>query len=379
VGSTSSAGAGGTDAWLIRTDSLGDTLWTETLGGAGEDYAHSVWETRDGGYVLGGYTSSYGAGDDDLWLLKTDASGNTLWAIALGGEMEDRAYSVQQTADGGYAVAGWTKSFGAGTRDAWLIKTDSLGDTAWAEALGGEMDDRAYSVRQTTDGGFILVGRTNSPGGGARDAWLVKTDCTGDTVWTRTFGGEAYDDGHSVQQTGDGGYVLAGQTFSYGAGGGDAWLIKTDSLGDSVWARTFGGAGYEDARSVRQTADGGYIVAGYTESFGAGEADVWLIKTDSLGNVGVEEGRQTLEARRWTLDIRPNPCAGLATVSLKPQAPSSKPQTLRVYDASGSLVLSRAYGVERQASSVVLDLGSMPSGVYTLRLGSATTRLVVQH
>ncbi|MBM3321940.1 T9SS type A sorting domain-containing protein [candidate division WOR-3 bacterium] len=331
-------------------------------------------QTLDGGYVIAGQACKYPA-DVDAWLIKTDSTGDAVWNRRFDAQGSDLQYAVEQTTDSGYILVGFTGP-SPGVCDAWLLKTDEYGDVVWTKTFGGAGDDLAYGVQQAGDGGYVAAGCLELPG--STDAWFIRTDSRGDTIWTRTYGGASYDVASSVQQTRDGGYIVAGYTPSQ-SGRQDAWLIKTDSFGDTLWTRTFGGENWDYAFAVQQTQDDGYILAGWTESFGAGGSDAWLIKTDSLGNVGVGEGRQTLDARRMTLDIRPNPCAGLATVSLKPQAPSSKPQTLRVYDASGSLVLSRASGVERQATSVVLDLRGQPSGVYTLRLGSVTTRLVVQH
>jgi len=181
-------------------------------------------------------------------------------------------------------VAGLTYSFGAGSGDAWLIKTDSVGNEKWSTTFGGSDWDWAWSVQQTSDGGYILAGRTYSFGAGSCDAWLIKTDSLGNEEWSRTFGGSDVEGAWSVHQTSDGGYILAGYTGSFGAGSSDAWLIKTDSLGNEEWSRTFGGSHFEHAYSVQQTSDRGYIMAGYTDSFGPGGFDAWLIKTDSLGN-----------------------------------------------------------------------------------------------
>jgi len=206
--------------------------WDKTFGGALMDGAYAVQQTADGGYVLAGSTSSYGAGGCDAWLIKTDASGNKLWDKTFGGVYDDEAYSVQQTADGGYVVAGYTLSYGAvHSTDAWLIKTDASGNKLWHKTFGGALMDGAYAVQQTADGGYVVAGWTSSYGAGGRDAWLIKTDASGNKVWDKTFGGPSRDEAWSVQRTADGGYVLAGWTYSYGVGSFDAWLIKTTSAG----------------------------------------------------------------------------------------------------------------------------------------------------
>jgi hypothetical protein len=279
AGRTHSFGAGDWDVWLIKTDENGNEQWNKTFGSAGVDWAQSVQQTTDGGYILAGITYSFGAGSADVWLIKTDENGNKGWDTTFGGSNEDWAYAVQQTSDGGYILTGRTHSFGAGSADVWLIKTDANGIKGWEKTFGGGSDDEANAAQQTSDGGYILAGRTHSFGAGVGDVWLIKTDANGNKAWDKTFGGSDYDIAYAVQQTSDGGYILAGYTSSFGAGVGDAWLIKTDANGNKVWDKTFGGSNNEVALAVKQTSDGGYILAGCTYS-----GDAWLIKTDVNGN-----------------------------------------------------------------------------------------------
>jgi hypothetical protein len=285
AGRTGSIGAGYEDGWLIKTDTDGNKVWERTFGGNDFDEANAVQQTSDGGYILAGWTESYGAGYADAWLIKTDGDGNKVWDRTFGGIGWDEADAVQQTSDGGYILAGWTESYGAGRSDFWLIKTDADGNKVWDRTFGGSDFDEANAVQQTSDGGYILAGWTQSygAGNGNADAWLIKTDTNGNKVWDRTFGGSSWDEADAVQQTSDGGYILAGYTLSYGAGNGDAWLIKTDTNGNKVWDKTFGGSDQEWARAVQLTSDGGYILAGWTQSYGAGGTDAWLIKTDADG------------------------------------------------------------------------------------------------
>ncbi len=166
-----------------------DTLWTKAFGGTNEDYGRSVQETSDGGYIIAGYTKSFGAGSYDVYLIKTDANGDTTWTKTYGGSNIDQGYSVEQTSDGGYIIAGNSKSFGAGLDDVYLIKTDANGDTTWTKTYGGSNIDQGYSVEQTSDGGYIIAGYTKSFGAGSYDVYLIKTDANGDTTWTKTYGG----------------------------------------------------------------------------------------------------------------------------------------------------------------------------------------------
>jgi hypothetical protein len=296
AGRTGSFGAGGIDFFLIKTDANGNVIWAKTYGGTIWDEAFSVQQTSDGGYIVAGYTNFFGAGSWDIFLIKTDANGNVQWAKTYGGTDLDVALSVQQTSDGGYIVAGGTWSFGAGGWDIFLIKTDANGNLQWAKTYGGTNDEYANSVQQTSDGGYIVAGYTRSFGAGGWDIFLIKTDANGNIQWAKTYGGTNDDVGWSVRQTSDGGYsveqisdrgyIVAGWTRSFGAGSADAFLIKTDANGNVQWAKTYGGTNNDGASSVRQTSDGGYIVAGYTVSFGAGVGDVFLIKTDANGNIG---------------------------------------------------------------------------------------------
>lgn len=272
------------DMLLVRTDKDGNELWTEILGEALEDeFGECVWQTADGGFIIVGHIGT-SAVDNDGLAIRTDASGNELWTMTYGGEDEDELFAVQQTTDGGFALAGVTKSSGAGSWDGWLIKTDANGKVVWSKTYGGSSRELFASVQQTADGGYILAGDTASSGPLSNNAWLVKTDASGNQLWDQVFGGDSLDFASSVQQTADGGYILAGETASSGAGNRDAWLIRTDAAGNDLWSKTFGGPESDSADSVQQTAFGGYILAGRTKSYGSGDNDVWLIKTDASGN-----------------------------------------------------------------------------------------------
>jgi len=278
AGYTGSFGAGGSDFWLIKTDSLGNWQWNKTYGGSGNDFAYSMVQTIDGGYALAGHTQSQGAGLSDFWLVKTDSLGNAQWSKTYGGASNDIAHSVTRTGDGGYAIAGRTQSFGAGGNDFWLIKTDSLGNTDWSKTYGGTGSDAARSVVQSVDGEYALLGDTQSSGAGGLDFWLIKTNSSGNVKWSKTYGGSVNDTPQSMVQTRDGGYALAGSTLSTGAGSSDFWLVKTDSLGNEQWNKTYGGTGTDYANSMIQTGDGGYALAGHTYSFAIGGSDLWLVK-----------------------------------------------------------------------------------------------------
>jgi len=285
AGCTESFGAGEYDFWLVKTDSAGNMQWNQTYGGTNDDRSVSVVQTDDGGYALAGYTWSFGAGDIDWWLVKIDANGNMQWNRTYGGTGRDAACFVAQTDDGGYALAGYTHSYGAGGYDFWLVKINATGDMEWNETYGGSHDELAHSTVQTDDGGYALAGQKWI--GGNWDFCLVKTDENGTMEWIKTYGGTSRDGGYSVSvvQTDDGGYALSGWTESFGAGGKDFCLVKTDENGTMEWIKTYGGTNDDLPYCIIQTNDGGYALSGWTESFGAGDGDGWLIKTDASGNM----------------------------------------------------------------------------------------------
>jgi hypothetical protein len=280
VGSTMSFGAGHRDVYLIKTDSLGDTLWTRAYGLMDLDEGYDVQQTSDSGYIVVGVVNPEDLLDNmDVYVIKTNAQGDSLWTRTYGGDTIDRGYSIQQTADGGYIMAGYTTSFDVGGGDVYLIKTDASGDTTWTKTYGGTNYDEGYAVQQTFDGGYIVVGRTNSFSENDRNIYIIKTDVDGDTLWTRIYGGVDEEEGWSVQQLPDSGYIIAGYTQSFGAGFADVYLLRTDVDGDTLWTQTWGGQWSDKGYSVQQTSDKGYIIAGYTYNF-TGGFDMYLIKTE---------------------------------------------------------------------------------------------------
>jgi hypothetical protein len=283
TGGVESFGAGNDeDVWLIKTNANGDTLWTNTFGSSSifSERGNSIDITSDSGYVIAGYRHSF---DIDLFLIKTNAIGDTLWSKTIGASpfSSEHAKSVQQTLDGGYVISGEIKG------NLGLIKCDSNGDTVWTKTYGDSLYDVGNSVQQTTDGGYIITGNRdvwggNNGGESGSKLWLIKTDANGDTLWTKTFGGSSPARGYSVQQTADNGYIITGsigsssiivlKSFS-GTDFGGIWLIKTDPTGDTLWTKIFG-VGGDKGYSVQQTTDGGYVITG----------TVGLIKTDVNGD-----------------------------------------------------------------------------------------------
>ena len=289
--------------------------WQKTLGGTSTEVAESIQQTIDGGYIVTGYTGSNN-GDvsgnhstQDAWVVKLDNTGSLSWQKALGGTAVEDSTSIQQTIDGGYILAGFTFSNDGdvsgnhGTQDAWIVKLDNLGAISWQKTLGGTAYDRASSVQQTTDGGYIVAGYTSSNDGdvsgnhGGGDVWVVKLTNLGAVSWQKTLGGTSEDAARSIKQTDDGGYIVAGYTGSNNGdvsgnhGYNDFWILKLDSVGTVSWQKALGGTNPDEAKSIEQTRDGGYIVAGYTNSVNGdvlgnhGLRDVWIVKLDILGGI----------------------------------------------------------------------------------------------
>lgn len=250
-------------------------LWSKQIGGFQDDYAYSIQPTLDNHYVIVGNTTSYGAGRSDVYLIKIDTNGNVIWEKTYGGANDDYGYAVKNARDGGYIIVGMTNSYGAGG-DLYLIKTDDQGNMVWQKFYGGTNTDYGRDLALVADG-YIITGMTTSFGIGAGDVWLIKTNNNGDTLWTKTFGGTETDCGNSVILTNDNCYTIAGFTNSF-ANNIDIYLIKTDAQGEVLWAQTYGTSVADIGNMVRQTADNGYIVVG-------GNGSVYVIKVDNSGNL----------------------------------------------------------------------------------------------
>jgi hypothetical protein len=277
AGQTDSYGAGYDDFWAVKTDANGDTLWTRTYGGSSTDDCRSVKQTSDGGYIFAGVNRSINH-VDCAWLVKTDANGDTLWTRIFP---EGSSFNVVlQTSDGGYVMGGNKPS---PNYNAWLVRTDSSGSQLWSHNYGGTEGESCESLQQTSDGGFIIGGITLSFGAGNQDYWLLKTDANGDSLWSHTYGTSGQEFGHSVVQTSDGGYAMMGTARGFG-GLQDFWLVRTDENGDSLWSRVYGGSVDDPGTWIEQTSDNGFILAGYTESYAMQYYNFWLIRTDENGD-----------------------------------------------------------------------------------------------
>ena len=353
-----------------------DSLWSYTYGGEVREYCYSIIQTADGGFALAGWTWSFGAGNYDFWLVRTDANGDSLWSRSFGGRSVEWCNSIIGTADGGFALSGYTWSFGAGGYDFWLVRTDENGDSLWSRTFGGRDWDNCYALIQVADGGFALAGITNSFGAGGYDFWLVRTDENGDSLWSRTFGG-GNDEWccYSLIQTADGGFALAGRTGSFGAGEEDFWLVRTDENGDSLWSRTFGGDARDACCSLIQTADGGFALAGGTDSFGVGFYDFWLVKTGPDPVSAPPEPFIPHPSSFILLEAFPNPFN--AVINLEYNIPSASSLVISVSDLTGKEIARLTEGVSpagHYRSS--WNAGELPSGTYFLRMEDGTCNSV---
>ncbi len=290
AGSTRSFGVVGQDAWVMRLDTAGESVWQYAFGGVGNESARAIWATADGGYVLAGSSSSGSAGGSDGWVWRLDAAGNIVWQAIYGGPAVDEFKAVVATADGGFAVAGETWSFGAALSDAWLLKLGSDGAVIWQKRYGDLLADGWLALQSAANGGVIAAGYTDSAGTGGQDAWVMQVDAAGEVVWQAAYGGVDTDRAEALLPLAGGGYLVTGVTESFGAGHEDAWVFRLDDQGQIVWQKTYGSSLAADAAKSITAAPlgalaGGALLAGYTFSFGAGAADAWLLQLDAEGAV----------------------------------------------------------------------------------------------
>ncbi|MFI5171102.1 MAG: T9SS type A sorting domain-containing protein [Chitinophagales bacterium] len=325
------------DYWIVKTDGIGFIQWENTIGGNRDDFLQSIEQTTDGGYILGGYSESGISGDktepnldedgssSDYWVLKLDALGAIEWQNTIGGNSIDKLRSVKQTSDGGYILGGESSSDLSGDKteediyggtDYWVIKLSSAGIIEWQNTIGGTAADYLTCIQQTIDGGFIVGGRSFSVAGfdktegnyGSDDYWVLKLNSVGNIIWQNTIGGNHYDHLHSIEQTSDGGFILGGTSTSNISGdktenvidldgsGYDYWVVKLNATGTIIWQNTIGGTDYDELQEIKQTFDGGYIIGGWSESEISGDKtednlglygddDYWIIKLNETGNI----------------------------------------------------------------------------------------------
>ncbi len=287
VGRSDTYSNGQSDAWVVRADAYGNIMWTKSYGGTEFDFGNMIRITSDGGFIIAGFTGSFGAGGNDGWLIKTDVLGNIQWQKTFGNSDLQEFEAVIQTSDGGYAALGI--NYGTGTQyyDFYLVKVDSLGNTEFERNIGSGGFEIGNSIQQTPDGGFILAGQSYSYGNEDGDYYIVKTDDQGIVQWYKNYAQRGVQEIHHIQNVPGGGYIIVGDADSLdnGLGNTDLWLMRTDDLGDTLWTKTIGGSKKDGGKTVENTTDGGFIIAGITRSFGLINPNYYLVKTDPFGNI----------------------------------------------------------------------------------------------
>ena len=437
-GTTSTFGSGNTDMYIVKTDSMGVPYGQKTIGGINIDQGTCIRQTSDSGYVFLGYTNSYGAGGYDFYLVKMDSSFNIQWTKTYGGTDWDFGNCVAQTTDGGYILCGSTYSYGNGNLDYYLIKTNSLGDTLWTKTYGGSNEDEAKSVVQTSDGGYILTGTTKSLGDTLGDVYTIKTFSNGDTTWTKKFGGLQADKGNDVLESISGGYLVGGETASIGAGSSDALVIRLSLTGSLMNTFTIGNVNADNAASIAElpngrigiigqtknwgtvngdmyftiirsdfsffnsttygtlkvdngfsvegTADFCFILCGTTTGFNNFLEDVYLIKTDTMGLSGFTGSETTFltsvqdqasfENNKFILF--PNPANGNITLNLNSTLTKEQYEII-IIDVIGKEIAH----VNSDSNNVSINTTDFPNGVYFLTLKNkdfiSTQKLVIKH
>ncbi len=412
---------GGWDYWIVKIDAVGNIQWQNTIGGSNYDWLYSIQQTADGGFIFGGESNSNISGDKtennigsfDYWIVKTDPLGNIQWQNTIGGNFSDKLNSIRQTADGGYILGGPSSSSisgdktentigGTGAKDYWIVKTDSTGNILWQNTIGGNDEDWLYSIQQTTDGGYILGGSSISNISGDKtennwdttlitvDYWIVKTDSSGNIQWQNTIGGGLDDWLTSIQQTADGGYILGGFSNSNisgdktenSMGGDDYWIVKTDTAGNIQWQSTIGGSNHDSFWSIQQTADGGYILSGHSRSITSGDKtennvdtippysnDYWLVKLFPDTITGITQ----YQNQTSNFQIFPNPTTNEFHLALG-ETNFQKGDIIRLTDALGNTLFTKTVAVP--TLNFKLQTLNYAPGIYFVEIITGKEKLV---
>lgn len=399
------------DVYLIKTDEFGDTLWTKTYGNPYLDRGYSVVQTSDSGYIIGafvGVIDLWSEGWGNIYIIKTNSSGDTLWTRILdGGYQGDYAYSIEQTIDGGYIIAGvlnagvnsfdyvayltklssdgdslWTKTYGSfsyafsvkqtidrgyiftgvdmsgtGTN---LVKTDSIGDTIWTKTIQSLPGGIGYDVIITADSNFVITGHLVTQA--VNDLFLCKIDNDGNMIWSKSYGGNSNEWGKSVDQCTDGGYIVVGLTSSFGvATTSSIWLLRTDANGDTLWTKTFGSTNDNEGYSVRQCIDGGFILTGDIYESGS---KIFLIKTDSLGNIDSTVSVINTTPKKNKIHIYPNPGNKSLFINIKPQ--NTTKIKFKIFDIQGREIFTDS--IKKYLNQYQLDISKFNKGIYIIQI-----------
>ncbi|MDC8098345.1 T9SS type A sorting domain-containing protein [Chryseobacterium rhizosphaerae] len=367
---------GSFDYWIVKLDSSGNIQWEKTFGGDIVEQAYSIQQTADNGYIIAGYTNSSNGdvtvayGEEDFWIIKLDQTGNLQWQKSYGSNSKDYAYSIQQTTEGGYIVAGSTNSIigGISYSDCLIMKLNSSGDLQWQKKIGGSHDDYATAIKQTIDGGYIVAGNSNSTDGDATgnsnspNIWIFKLNNTGDIQWKQFLGGTGYDGASSVELTSDNGYLIGGTTTSSTDLTDNFYVAKLNATGSIIWEKSLGGSATDQLNSAIETADGGFILAGNTDSndgdvsgnHSDGFSDFWIVKlmpTTTLATAEVKANQ--------SISFFPNPAKEFINIRNLPDG-----SVVTITDTSGRKLLSKNYHEDK----VIINTSQLIPGIYMIQI-----------
>lgn len=365
IGYSQSFGGGDYDTYLLKINSSGDTLWTKTYGSYGNDQGKEIVKTADGNYIMVGYTNGLATSNYNAYLTKINIDGDVIWSKQYGGGAFEAGSSVKQCADGGFIMLGQTYSYGSGDSDAYAVKTNSSGDTLWTKTFGGAHYDEGAFTIENNDGSLMFVVRDSSDGFGDVDIRIIKTTGTGSVVWNKNYGGDKKDTGKMIQATSDGNFIVAGHSRSFGWLNPDMWLLKLNQAGDTIWTRNYGGFDHEHCYVARETTDSGFIAVGKTES-NSTTNEIMLLKLNSIGTLS-----STVTAEEHAgkgINIYPNPTKDILYISFDNTPASSS--VVSISNALGQIVFSEKINPALSGFRKTIDLNGREPGMYILTIQS---------
>lgn len=390
TGYTNALFGNGYDVLLVKTDSMGVVQWSKVYGGTDWDMGNSVIEDKDHNYLVAGESYSNSFGDADVYIIKTDSIGDTLWTKHYGGTGTDIAYSIDTTYTSGYVVAGVTRKLTDTTYDAYLLSIKKNGDTLFTKKYGDSLDDKFYCARQVDDSSFIICGYTENYGALQKDGWIIKMDTLGDTTGTKgwiqifSFSNIGNEEYYDIKRSWTNGFITIGYTTTWGNGGSDVYPVLTDNGGWFVYGPSCGGSRYDIGYSVNLTKDSCYIYTGTTESYGFGLSNIYFIKTDKTGYCAGppthEVGiNESENVSSIKINIYPNPTKDIANIIIGET--SDKKINITLYNVLGEILFQDNFNCNKNLSNYKIDLSSYPDGIYFVQLRSSlftTTSKVVK-
>jgi len=356
--------------FLIKTNRNGDTLWTKNIGLSGNDFGTNIQLTDDGGFLIVGYTdSNISSGDRDVWLLRVDSTGTILWQRTYGGTDADEGFKLLKLSDGNLLIPGYSESFSSGgDRDGWMVKTDPSGNFMWSKSFGGSEYDDFAAAAEDEDGNLYFTGTSVSSGN--RNIWIVKTDPVGDHIFTKSYGGSDEEWGYDIKRTDDGNFIVTGSSRSNSSGLSQLWLLKIDELGDTLWTKLFTSVNGSTGYSVIQAKDNGFAVTGVAASSGTG-SDVWVIRLKPEGTSVIDDEIFRLPMTFDLMQNYPNPFN--PTTIIKFSIPQRSNVSLKIYDVLGNEIATLVKEEkERGDYSVNFDATLLASGMYLYRIQAGT-------